>query len=85
MLEHYMVRILVFSENCIDQPDPRPRALTPDRASLLARVVAYFVGNMARFDEEQVVKRYEGHSWCDSTERELNYEIMTGRRTGDPI
>ena len=30
-------------------------------------------------DEDDVVRRYEGHSWCDSAERSINYDIMTSR------
>jgi hypothetical protein len=29
--------------------------------------------------EDEIVRRYEGQSWCDSTERNMNYDIMTGR------
>jgi hypothetical protein len=29
--------------------------------------------------EDDIVRRYEGHSWCDTTERRMNYHIMTGR------
>ena len=29
--------------------------------------------------EDDVVTHHEGHAWCDSTERSMNYEIMTGR------
>jgi hypothetical protein len=31
--------------------------------------------------DEQVAARYEGRAWCDSTERQLTNEIMTGVRT----
>jgi hypothetical protein len=33
--------------------------------------------------EDDIVRRYEGHSWCDSTERNMNYDIMTGRCSRD--
>lgn len=29
--------------------------------------------------EDDVIKHHEGHTWCDSTERSMNYEIMTDR------
>jgi hypothetical protein len=32
--------------------------------------------------EEGISRRYESCRWCDSTERQLNNEIMFGRFTG---
>jgi hypothetical protein len=51
------------------------------RLPRLSRVLGFVAGVIARHDEDDVVERYEGHSWCDSTERSINYDIMTGRRT----
>jgi hypothetical protein len=45
----------------------------------LARVFDLVAGVIRRSDEDDVVRRYEGHSWCDSTERSMNYDIMSGR------
>jgi hypothetical protein len=59
-------------------------ALKLGRLPRLARVLASIAAVIRRSDEERVVSRYEGRSWCDSTDRELNYEIMTSRRTEDP-
>jgi hypothetical protein len=30
-------------------------------------------------DEDDVVRRHEGRSWCDSAERSINYDIMASR------
>ena len=49
------------------------------RPARLARVFELVVGIVRRSDEDDVVSRYEGHSWCDSTERSMNYDIMTSR------
>ena len=32
--------------------------------------------------EEDAVLRYQGHAWCDSTERQLNHDISGDPRTG---
>jgi hypothetical protein len=31
--------------------------------------------------EEEAVLRYQGHAWCDSTERQLNDDISNDPRT----
>ena len=49
------------------------------RPPRLARVFELVVRTISRSDEDDVVSRYEGHSWCDSTERSMNYDIMTSR------
>jgi hypothetical protein len=55
--------------------------LESDRTPVLTKVVAFLVGVINHIQEDDIVRRYEGHSWCDSTERRLNYHIMTGRDT----
>ena len=47
----------------------------------LTRTFQFATRLLRRGDEDDVVERYEGHSWCDSTERSINYDIMIGRRT----
>jgi hypothetical protein len=47
----------------------------------LTRAFQFATRLLRRGDEDDVVERYEGHSWCDSTERSINYDIMIGRRT----
>jgi hypothetical protein len=34
--------------------------------------------------EDDIAKRYEGSAWCDQTEHDLNYDVITGRRTKRP-
>jgi hypothetical protein len=58
-----------------NQPRHRPRfALKLGRLPRLAQVLASIADAIRRSDEDHVVSRYEGNSWCDSTDRELNYE-----------
>lgn len=55
-----------------------------DRTSTFARAVAFVVARLkprsrAERAEDEIIARYEGHAWCDSTERNLNHHISTGR------
>jgi hypothetical protein len=64
-----------------DRPRRRP-VFTVKLARLgLTRAFQFARKLLRRSDEDDVVERYDGHSWCDSTERNINYDIMTGRRT----
>jgi hypothetical protein len=36
----------------------------------------------AEVAEEEAFLRYQGHAWCDSTERQLNHDILSDPRTG---
>jgi len=49
------------------------------RPLTMARVFELAVRAIRYNDEDDVVSRYEGHSWCDSTERDMNYDIMSSR------
>jgi hypothetical protein len=58
-----------------------------DRTSPLAQIVAFVVAllkprSCAERAEDDIVARYEGHAWCDSTERLLNHDIAADHRTG---
>ena len=61
----------------------RPGRLALKTASIGLRRLRRLIRILARairFDgENDIVRRYEGHSWCDSTERSMNNEIMSGR------
>src|ERR1700688_2546531 len=46
----------------------------------MTRVLNFLVNEVIRRDEEDAAKLYQGSSWCDSTEYDLNCDIMTGRR-----
>ena len=52
-----------------------------ERGPLLLRVRTFLRGVIHHQQEDDIVKHYEGHSWCDSTERGLNYDLMTRRWT----
>ena len=47
----------------------------------LTGVIDWIVGAVIRRNEVDIARRYQGSAWCDSTEHDLNYDIMTGRRT----
>ena len=47
----------------------------------LTGVIDWIVGAVIRRNEIDIARRYQGSAWCDSTEHDLNYDIMTGRRT----
>jgi hypothetical protein len=64
-----------------DGPQRRAACTESDQTPALARVLAFMASVISRNDEDNIVKRYEGHAWCDSTERRLNYDIMIGRYT----
>jgi DNA-binding Lrp family transcriptional regulator len=53
-------------------------AVTP--WSTARRVLKLVVSVIIRRSEVDVAKRYQGSSWCDSIEHELNYDVITGRR-----
>lgn len=57
-----------------------PEAAAP-ATSMLTRVLAALVGGIIRDYEDEIIKHSQGHSWCDSTERQLNNDTMIGRHT----
>jgi hypothetical protein len=44
------------------------------------RVLDLFVSAVVRKEEQDIARLYEGCSWCDSTEHDLNHDVMTARR-----
>jgi hypothetical protein len=54
------------------------------QASMLARGWTFLTRLLVGMQEslraeDDIIKRYERRRWCDSTERQLNNEIMFGR------
>jgi hypothetical protein len=77
-----MNHVVIPVQIATDRPRRRLAfAVKLGRLPRLSRVLGFVAGVIARHDEDDVVERYEGHSWCASTERSINYDIMTGRRT----
>jgi len=67
----------------IGAEQPRRRSIFPlslGRPRRFSQVVEIVARMIRRSDEDDILRRYEGHSWCDSAERDINYHIMTGRR-----
>jgi len=66
-----------------------PAHITADRSgtetlphqSLFARVLKSLNRTVIGKEEDDVAKWYEGSSWCDQTEHDLNHDAITGRRT----
>ena len=56
----------------------KPAAVT--HRSLLTRTFGFL--RRFRNADDGIAKRYEGSSWCDATEHDLNRDVMTGRYTG---
>jgi hypothetical protein len=52
--------------------------------SLFANVIRSVIRTLMRKEEDHIAKRYEGFSWCDQTERDLNYDAIAGRQTKRP-
>lgn len=50
--------------------------------SFLTKMMDSLASIIIRRKKDDIAKRYEGCSWCDSTEHDLNYDVMTGRNTG---
>ena len=50
-------------------------------SSYFTRVLKFVISTVFHKQEDDIAKRYEGSSWCDSTEHDLNCDVMTGRRT----
>ena len=42
---------------------------------------AEIVAAIIRRNESDIADRYQGRAWCDSTEHDLNRDVMTGRHT----
>jgi hypothetical protein len=61
--------------------DESKRAITFTPPSFFAKVRRFLISTIFRKRDDDFAKRYEGTSWCDQTEHDLNYDVMTGRRT----
>jgi hypothetical protein len=61
-----------------DQPK-RVAAFRP--RSFLTKALKILIGAVVHKKDDDIAKQYEGSSWCDQTEHDLNYDVMTGRRT----
>ena len=61
-----------------DERDP-DAIVTP--AWTLTGVIDWIVGAVIRRSEVDIARLYQGSAGCDSAEHDLNYDIMTGRRT----
>jgi hypothetical protein len=72
-----MNRIAVPAHLTADEPE---RTATT-RRPLFARVLDFLVSTFIRKEEDDIAQWYEGSSWCDQTEQDLNDDVMTGRRT----
>jgi hypothetical protein len=76
-----MNRALIPMRSTVDRPLRRLTfALKFSWLPRLTRVVKLVAAFIKRSEEDDVVSWYEGHSWCDSSERSMNYDIMTSRR-----
>ena len=49
--------------------------------SFVTRALKFLIGAIVHKKDDDVARNYEGSSWCDQTEHDLNYDVMTGRRT----
>jgi hypothetical protein len=58
--------------------EPKPAAVT--HRSLLTRTFDFLL--RYRDADDGIAKRYDGSSWCDATEHDLNCDVMTGRHAG---
>ena len=56
----------------------RQAATTP--RSALKRIWTFVTGAVVHSNEDDITEQYQGRSWCDSTEHDLNCDVMTGRR-----
>jgi hypothetical protein len=69
------IATLSFNLSC------RTSFLRANLASALTHIVSFFVRLMRPWSrEDDTLARHECHSWCDSTEREINYDILTARQ-----
>jgi hypothetical protein len=51
--------------------------------SLFVKVLQSVSSTLTR-KEDDIEKKYEGSSWCDQTEHDLNYDVIAGRQTKRP-
>jgi hypothetical protein len=63
--------------------EPR-RVATFTSRSLSTRVLKSLISTIIRKEDDDIAKRYEGSAWCDQTERDLNYDAITGCYTRRP-
>jgi hypothetical protein len=76
-----------FAMNPIAAPahiaaDDQPKRIAAfDPRSIITKALKSLIGIVVRSKDDDAAKQYEGSSWCDQTEHDLNYDVMTGRRT----
>ena len=61
--------------------DPPKRVAAFNPRSIVTRALKFLISAVIRKKDDDIAKHYEGSSWCDQTEHDLNYDVMTGRRT----
>jgi hypothetical protein len=49
--------------------------------ALFARIHKSLISIFIRNKEDDIAEGYEGSGWCDQTERDLNYDAISGRHT----
>jgi hypothetical protein len=76
-----MNRIYAPAHITADEPK-RTTAFTP--RSVFTRVFKSLISTVIRKQEGDIAKLYEGFSWCDQTEHNLNNDVMTGHHTRRP-
>jgi hypothetical protein len=74
MLAHEKIACPSMTKPARDQASMLARGWT-----FLARLLVVTQGSLRA--EDDVIRRYERRRWCDSTERQLNNELMFGRST----
>ena len=60
------------------------RAEQADKVAALSKFLSFFSGLAKKWTraDDKIAARYDGCVWCDSTERRLTHDIMTGSRNG---
>ena len=73
-----MTQIAAPAHITADQPQ-RTAVFKP--SPFFKRVRKFLTQAIIRIPDDDIGKLYEGSSWCDQTERDLNNDVITGRRT----
>jgi len=76
-----MSQIIAPAHITADEPK---RNATSALRSLSARVIKSLITTVVRTKEHDIAERYEGSGWCDQTEHDLNYDVITGRYARRP-
>jgi hypothetical protein len=76
--EHSLNQIAARARITTDELDRRTAVAPPWR---LTQVLKFLVNSVIRRNEEDLAERYQGSSWCDSSEYDLNCDVATGQRT----